>query len=152
MADDLTILVDEEDLPLLNSLKFRPERNHNTYYASAFNPATGKRISLHRLIMKPPPDMQVDHINGNGLDNRRQNLRLATHSLNLANQRIQTRPKSSQFKGVTLQHGRWVSRIKIDRHQFYLGSFGIEEEAASAYNKAAVAAWGEFVRLNPIPT
>lgn len=97
--------------------------------------------------------MLVDHINGNGLDNRRSNLRLATAFQNLANMAI--RPHTSQYKGVSYykhrtSYKKWVAEIRCNRKRVRLGAFESEIEAARAYNEAAKNLFGEFARLNPI--
>lgn len=90
----------------------------------------------------------VDHINGNGLDNRRENLRLATARENALNSR--PRKGRSKFKGVYLDtlRGNWYVQIRAKGRGRYVGSFWSELDAARAYNKAALEHYGEFARLN----
>lgn len=100
--------------------------------------------------MKPSDSQVVDHINGNGLDNRRENLRIATMSSNQWNQRKQRRCTKSKFKGVGLDDrtNKWSADIRAYKQRFYLGSFVLEEDAAMAYDAAARKLHGEFARLN----
>lgn len=113
-------------------------------------------IEMHRLLLGLPQyrerRVDVDHINGVGLDNRRENLRLATRAQNLANSA--SRRGTSDFKGVShdKQTGRWVAQITIDGRNKKLGRFDTEAQAALAYNIAAREAWGEFSRLNEVST
>lgn len=107
----------------------------------------GVAVLLHKLIF--PEAEEVDHRNGNGLDNRRENLRPATHRQNLANQRPQV-GRSSRFKGVSWDVGRSKWRAYIDKPQRHLGRFSDEIEAVRAYNFAALEAWGEFALLNDL--
>lgn len=104
------------------------------------------------LFGKPPDNLQWDHINGNKLDNRRENLRYATNSQNNANREKQAGLYSSQYKGVfwNAQKGKWQSRLKIDGKQKHLGFFVNEKDAARAYNEAALKYFGEFAVLNEI--
>jgi hypothetical protein len=109
-------------------------------------------IYMHRLITGAGPKHQVDHRNGNGLDNRRLNLRIATGTQNRANQgplRMRN-GRASQYKGVYRDNrrDRWTASIQIDRQSHYLGRFANEEAAARAYDAAALEAWGQFARLN----
>lgn len=92
--------------------------------------------------------LYIDHRNGNGLDNRRDNLRRATMSQNIANQF--PRGGSSKYKGVcrSKRSGGWLAQICVNRKSIYLGRFGTEEEAARAYDVKAKEVWGEFARLN----
>jgi hypothetical protein len=105
---------------------------------------------MHRLILNPPAGFVTDHINGNRLDNRRINLRIATHRQNCQNQR----PKGlhSQYIGVTkIRQGkweRWMAQIRHDGIRIHLGYFTDEIEAARAYDQAALAHHGEFASLN----
>jgi hypothetical protein len=103
-------------------------------------------IYLHTFLTGWP---LVDHANGNGLDNRRSNLRLATGTQNNANRRLASN-STSGFKGVNLykRTGRWRAHIAIHRQQKHLGYFRTAEEAARAYDIAALALFGEFALIN----
>ncbi|MGW8565640.1 AP2 domain-containing protein [Isoptericola sp. NPDC055881] len=105
-----------------------------------------RSILMHTLITGWP---YVDHINGNGLDNRRANLRPATHADNMHNYR-RPRHNTSGFKGVSWRKakGAWVANIKLHGRQRYLGAYATREEAARAYDVAALELHGEFARLN----
>lgn len=109
---------------------------------------TGK-VRMHRLILGvTDPTVDVDHRNGDGLDNRRENLRMSTRSQNNGNQRIR-QGGSSRYKGVSAHtDGKWVAKISARGEQKYLGLFGTEEEAARTYDAAAQELFGEFARLN----
>ncbi len=92
----------------------------------------------------------VDHVNGDGLDNRRNNLRQANHSLNMRNKRLY-RNNTSGFKGVMRNRGKgkpWYAAIKKDGRIYRLGNHLTPEDAARAYDKAALDLFGEFARLN----
>ncbi len=105
---------------------------------------------IHRFIMNAPPHLEVDHENGDGLDNRKSNLRLATKQQNQMNQRVQKIKKSSKYKGVSWDKSKskWVSAIKKNYKRINLGRFLNEEEAAKAYDKKAIELFGEFAYLN----
>jgi hypothetical protein len=102
---------------------------------------------LHRLIMKAPPGLVVDHINGDGLDNRRENLRLCTVGENARNRR-KHRNNTSGFTGVYKQGSRYISRIRVGGKLLHVGSFLCPEDAARARDKAALEHFGEFASLN----
>ena len=102
---------------------------------------------MHRVIMDAPSDKMVDHINGDKLDNRRQNLRLCSLPENTANQR--GRPGTSRYKGVQQNRaGNWQVRIQVHRKQIQLGTYQDEIEAAKVYDTAAREYFGEFARCN----
>lgn len=107
-----------------------------------------KTVALHREIMKPPAGMVIDHINGNPLDNRRENLRICEHRQNLWNGRPH-RDGSSKYRGVCWSKDKRKWRAQIQGKP--LGFFASEDDAAKAYNAAAVVKFGEFVRLNMVP-
>lgn len=111
----------------------------------------GKRelIRLHREIIGAKPGEQVDHINGDSLDNRIENLRICTASENNSNRGNQ-KNNTSGFRGVTWnkQTQKFRACIWSDRKRFYLGSFDDPIEAAKAYDRKADELHGEFARLN----
>jgi len=102
-----------------------------------------------REILKPPDNMQCDHINGNGLDNRRCNLRICSHSENQHNGSPYV-GCSSRFKGVHWRKDRrkWQTSIRNAGKPIYLGYFTDEAEGARAYDRAARELFGEFARVN----
>ena len=108
-----------------------------------------KTVYLHREIMDAPKGLLVDHRNGKSLDNRTDNLRLATHRENCCN-RPKKKNTSSRFIGVCfLKHRKkWTARIKVNRKGIFLGNFDKEEAAARAYDEGAKKYHGEFARLN----
>jgi type II secretory pathway component PulL len=112
-------------------------------------------IYLHRLIAGAGPDELVDHANRDPLDNRTANLRIATHGQNSANRGADRRRAgtTSRHKGVSWRKHRncWGAYIHVNGKTKYLGSFKGEDEAARAYNAAALLAWGKFARLNDVP-
>jgi hypothetical protein len=103
----------------------------------------GRTIYMHRLLMGEPAS-EVDHRDGDGLNNQRTNLRLASRQQNQVN----SGPRSGRFKGVRWKANRWQAEIKINYRLIYLGRFVDEEDAARAYDAAAFEAWGEFAYLN----
>jgi hypothetical protein len=112
-----------------------------------------KTVYMHRLIMNAPKSLQVDHRNrANKLDNRRQNLRLATRCQNQRNLWNNKAGKSSTFKGVSrfARDNRWQASIRVKGKSVHLELFDFEEDAAKAYNDAATEHFGEFALLNDI--
>lgn len=110
-----------------------------------------KYTALARLIMNAPPELVVDHINRNPLDNRRQNLRIVTQSENMRNtQRTRTARVSCDYRGVTATGNRkkWTAKIKVEGRWHYLGTFVAAEDAARAYDAAAIGFHGSSAILN----
>ena len=112
----------------------------------------GKKVILHREIaarMGLDLTNEIDHVDGNGLNNRRNNLRAATTAQNQRNQGIDRRNKSG-VKGVWWvgSQQKWRAGITVDRKRYYLGSFSSKEDAAAAYDMAAARLHGEFARPN----
>jgi hypothetical protein len=105
-------------------------------------------IRLHRFLMAAPPGSKVDHRDGDGLNNTRENLRVCTHSQNHRN-RWRTWG-SSRFKGVfhRRENDKWRAKIKVGDKVISLGTFAQESDAARAYDKAATEHFGEFARTN----
>jgi hypothetical protein len=105
---------------------------------------------MAHAVLRPRYGLFVDHINGNTLDNRKENLRLATHSQNMFNKRPRVNA-ASPYKGVESSDGTvrpWRARITFGGKRRHLGSFATEEEAALAYDHAARESFGEFAWLN----
>jgi hypothetical protein len=147
-------LVDDEDFDFLNKRKWCISKRKNTSYAVRYVTKTdGSRhpIFMHRAIMGTPKGFDTDHKDGNGLNNKRGNLRVCTKSENQRN-RI-SRVGSSLFKGVSIknQTGRWVSQIRFNGKKMHLGYFSNQFDAARKYNEFASKLYGEFANLNNIP-
>jgi hypothetical protein len=140
-------LVDAADAERVSKCSWSVAAHGTNIYARRGYTEGGRNRSqfLHTFIMG---HASADHINGNGLDNRRSNLRPATRSQNMGNTR-KTRG-SSRFKGVKWRadRGKWSAQIMVNRQAARLGTFTSEVEAALAYDKAARAGWGEFAALN----
>jgi hypothetical protein len=117
----------------------------------AYGWVNGKPMKMHRLVADVVPGQEVDHKNGDKLDNRESNLRPATRSQNLAN-RDKREGCSSRFKGVCWDKraGKWMAYAVVDGKQKFLGYFVYdeEEEAARTYDLKALEVFGEFALLN----
>jgi hypothetical protein len=109
-----------------------------------------KIVYLHREIMTAPKGRIVDHKNGDSLDNRRANLRIATHAQNSSNKRKTRTKTTSRFIGVSYEksQNRWAVKIKHKGKSHWIGGFKSEIEAAKARDSAAKKYHGEFARLN----
>ncbi len=148
-------LVDDEDFEMLNAFKWHclycGSGTRKIPYAKRSDYSSGKQIgiSMHRVILGAASEL-VDHIDGNGLNNQKSNLRLCTHAQNLMNQRKQ---RFDHFKGVRFhkKDKRWQAYIVKDKRMIHLGSFDFSIDAAIAYNEAAKRLFGEFANLNQIP-
>lgn len=140
-------LVDEADYLLVS--RFRWHKSRAGYAATrASSGRYGRVLLLHRLILPVPAGLLTDHVNRNKLDNRRTNLRVATHAQNGYNAR---KPSNSRtlYRGVSLTlSGRWRARISVDGTAKLLGRFDSPEEAARAHDTAARKFHGEFAVLN----
>lgn len=131
----------------LNKFKWHAV-NYNGYWYAARYDETGKRLLMHREITKAPSGSEVDHIDGNGLNNLDPNLRIGTKNTNQQNRRKQRTPSSSEFKGVTQQGKRWKAQLRKDGKLYYLGYYSTEEDAAIAYDIAAKEHFGEYANTN----
>jgi hypothetical protein len=143
-------LVDDEDYERLSQMKWYALDNKHTWYAARSRRAHGNRqsILMHCLICDTVHD--VDHIDGNGLNNVRRNLRPATRSQNMANGK--SRGGTSKYKGVSWVKSRnvWVAYIEKDGKSMNLGYSSNEEDCAILYNVAAQLFFGCYARLNPL--
>jgi len=118
----------------------------NTVYAALV--VEGKNTQLHRFLLNPDKFEDVDHINHNGLDNTRSNLRVCTRRQNQQNRRVRENT-SSIYKGVSLTPcGKWRSKVTVDGVEHRLGNFETEKDAALAYDSAALLYFGAFAHTN----
>lgn len=142
-------IVDNDDFVRINKLKWCFT---NGYASKKFR--GNKNLFMHTLITDCPKNRKVDHKNGDGLDNRKVNLRICTQAQNIANQKL-SRKNTSGYKGVSFfKYGkrirRWVAKVTVNYKQKHLGYFSSEKEAAVAYNKGARKFFGEFAKLNSL--
>jgi hypothetical protein len=149
-------LVDDEDFEYLNQWKWYYNKKgyaNRGVLKKEKDDIFGNKgnISMHRALVKCSLKSHIDHINRNGLDNRRSNLRVCTVSQNHIN-RPMTKRNSSGYKGVGRVHNgtKWRADIRKDQKQYYLGSFDTKEEAAKAYNEMAIEMFGDFAWLNDV--
>jgi len=141
------ILIDDCDYDLVKDYNWHCAKSRNTFYAvSVFK---NKKIKMHRFILSPKSSEIIDHINGNGLDNRRNNLRIVTASQNRMNCGSY-KGTSSIYKGVTYreEYKKWVSGVRFKGVRYNLGTFDNEIAAAVAYDKKSIELFGEFARVN----
>lgn len=145
LTNGMISLVDDEDFGMIN--KFRWYVDSSGYAVKTINK---DRDRMHRIIMEKPVGLIIDHINGNKLDNRKENLRLCSNKENIRNSPIKKHNKSG-YKGVTLFQGKyWRATICVDRKQISLGCHKTKEDAALAYNNGAILYHGKFANLNVI--
>lgn len=145
-------IVDDEDFEYLNQWKWHVSKKRNTYYAQRnVFAAKGKQktILMHRLLIKPDKGFGTDHINRNGLDNRRENLRQCTRSQNAQNAKLRS-DNTSGYKGVTYSKTNkgYVVFIRVKGKRKYLGCFNTATEAARIYDENALIYHGEFAMIN----
>lgn len=141
-------LIDDEDAGLVAGYTWYARgfaKRHGLFYAVANVPGTGhfsKKVSLHRLLLGAVTGDIVDHVNGNGLDNRRENLRLVGYGEN--NQNSTRNSGSSRFKGVfwNTQKRKWAAKATVNGIQLNLGTFSEESVAGAAYDQLVLEWYG----------
>lgn len=159
LQDGLSAVVDEADYPLVADIHWTADGSGPLIYAIGMTyTEEGKRykVMMHRMILglKKGEKMQGDHRDGNGLNNRRENIRPATQAQNGRNKR-KHRQCASRFRGVGFRRQgqlkkRWTAVAYLNHKAHHLGFFETEREAALAYNRAATELHGEFARLNQV--
>lgn len=148
-------MVDDEDFEYLNQWNWCAEtkQKRKVIYAKRTRCSSGKRIRMHRLIMgvadTSKPD--IDHRDGNGLNNQKYNLRIATNSQNGMNRGANSN-NTSGYKGVSKDKNRnenpWKAAIKHNDKRIHLGYYSTPEQAAQVYDTKALELYGEFAWLN----
>lgn len=148
-------LVDDADYERVVNYKWRLAPRSRCFYAAGRKRGSSKSEYMHRVILEPRDGLLVDHINGDGLDNRRQNLRSCTPAQSVRN--VGSLGGRSRYRGVAAVFGdiekprsawRWGARIRENGVYRWLGQFRTQKEAAQAYDAAALRICGEFARLN----
>lgn len=145
-------IVDDEDFDRVNQYKWyahKGSRNQCWYAARTTRKLLGPRKIewLHRFIMQPKDDEQVDHINGNGLDCRKSNMRRCNVTQNIHN-RPAHRDASTGYKGIIPKNKKWMAQIQVNKHRLIIGYFDSPLEAALAYDEKARELLGEFAHTN----
>jgi len=140
------IMVDEEDFERCSKLRWSLSIEG---MPQSFNGR--ETINIGRFVLHDPRGFEVDHKNGNRLDNRKENLRICCRVLNEINKGLR-RDNNTGFKGVTKAlHGKWRARIKINQKAFVIGAFDTKDDAARAYNAVCRLVYGEYGWLNTFP-
>lgn len=153
----LFIAVDDADFEQLSrwNWRLRPHKNRSTWHVVRYERQGGKTITIlmaRQLLGLRQGDGKIaDHIDFDGLNNCRVNLRVVTPTESMMHTRAR-KNSSSRFKGVCWHKGaqKWLASIQVDKKQIYLGLFVEEEKAALAYNKAAEEHHGVFAVLNEV--
>lgn len=146
-------LIDDRDFESVSSYKwFLVQGSKSNFYAGRNIYEKGKKITLlmHRYLMNPARGMSVDHIDGNGLNNQRINLRICTHQENIWNAKKNKNGTSSKFKGVHFHKktGKFRSQMRFGSKRIEIGLFDSPEKAAKAYDLKAMEIRGGFAKLN----
>jgi hypothetical protein len=145
LTQEQVAIVDDEDYEYLSQWKWHATKHGNTYYAE--RKPNKKHCIMARIIMKCENDMVVDHINRDGLDNRKENLRICTIAENGRN-KTKSKKTTNPYKGIQKNHLKWTAIITYNKFTKCLGNFNSPEEAAIAYDKKARELFGEFANLN----
>lgn len=150
LTQGLFATVDDSDLEMVSKFRWHAfcPKDGQTSYASAHDPCKAqKKMFMHRLIMDATKGVVVDHINGDGLDNRRINLRVASVAQNAWNVRSKDRPRAG-YHGVIIQSGKYLGSIMAHGNTLRTAVYDTPEEAAAARDALARLHHGEFATLN----
>lgn len=140
VSQGYSAVVDNEDYDRLIVYRWYALKTKYKIYAKNEN-----HVLMHRMVLNHESRLDIDHKNGNGLDNRKKNLRICTRSQNNYNQKPRNNRK---YKGVRQHYNKWVARIRYKGREIHLGSYETEELAARAYDVAAKELAGNFAKLN----
>lgn len=142
-------IVDDCDFEHINKWKWFANKIDGIFYALRNDEIDGKKVMIlmHREVLNVEKNKYIDHIDGNGLNNCRNNLRESTNSQNQANRGANKR-NTSGYKGVVFDKNKWQAKIGHNRKTIHLGRYKTKEEAAIAYNKGAIERFGEYAKLN----
>jgi len=142
-------LVDDYDFEWLNKYKWCVHGGRNGKFYATRKENGQCFVEMHRMIMQATPEVEIDHINGNSLDNQRHNLRACTHAENCRNRKTQLNT-TSQYKGVAWHKKtkKWCAYIRHNYKLLHLGNFHKEIDAAKAYDTKAIELFGEFAQTN----
>lgn len=141
-------VIDFDDFEKVRGLKWCAQSRKGRFHAARY---FGKKYEyLHRYLLDAPSGIEVDHKNGDGLDNRRENLRLATKTQQRQGYRRPKTGTTSKYRGVSRWNGydKWQAEISFNKKKIRLGGFDKEEDAARAYDKKARELFGEFASPN----
>ena len=149
------VKVDDKDYEFLNQWKWHKSSKgyavHRFHYPSSYKTPISKTVLMHRVLTFAKDGIQVDHINGDKLDNRKENLRLCNNSQNHMNKGVQSN-STTGYKGVSFEKsiGRYRAYLNLNGKRYNLKTWETPEEAALAYNEKAKELFGEFACLNII--
>lgn len=154
LSRGFSAIIDDRDLELVSGRSWYHHvgRSNKTGYALSSDRSQGRVFYMHRVILGlQDPEIKTDHINQDGLDNRRENLRVCSDFDNSHNVGLKAN-NTSGYKGVTWHDpgSKWQARIRKDGRRVHLGLFSHARDAAEAYNKAAAETYGDFAWLNPL--
>ena len=148
-------IVDDIDFRKVSRIKWRAVKGKGnaTFYAVHMFYNNGKpyEIRMHRFILNVPDNMLTDHRDFNGLNNRRNNLRICNHQQSQQHRRGQKiKNRTSDFKGVSYRtkNGKWQAQIKHNYKSIWIGEYDNEIDAAKAYDQKAIELFGEFAYTN----
>jgi hypothetical protein len=150
-------IVDEEDFDEINKYTWRLVGagyvSRNCVYKTETNSKKQRTIYMHKFLKPCPKGKEIDHKNGNKLDNRKENLIICDRQQNCRKRPKLKRTKhklTSKYKGVSFHQNKWRVRIFVENKEIYLGSFIDEKDAAKAYNEAALTYFKEYAILNDV--
>lgn len=152
----LVVMVDDDDYEYLSQWHWNAQVQKETAYAVRTTKGPKQKdikYRMHRVIMNAPDGVFVDHVDGDGLNCRKENMRFCTRA---QNQQNKMKVSKNRFKGITEHKPRgawkknfpWQARIRVERKLISLGYFATDEEAARAYDAAALKYFGPFAKVN----